>query len=125
MQQQPRRLDRVTAHGDRGCALETLAPCRDLDIGHARYPVARLVELDPDGHRVGADFDAVLDRVGYVGDERARFRVHLAALDAEAAVDAVGTVAEDAVRDRDWPDAHLDSVCARTRPRTLGCTRDR
>ena len=125
VQQQPRRLDRVAADGDRGCTLEALAPGLDLDVGDAGDAAARLVELDPDGHRVGADLDAVLDRVGDVGDERAGLGVHLAALQAEAAVDAVRPVAEDAVCDRDRPDAHLDPVRARARPGALGGTPDR
>jgi len=41
---------------------------------------------------VGADFGAVRQGIGNVGDQRAGFGVDFAALDAEPAVDAVGSV---------------------------------
>ena len=117
MQQQPRRLDGVPADRDGGSALEPHAPV--VDERHPRTGPA-VVDLEADGHRVGADLGAVLDRVGDMGDERAGLRVHLAALEAESAVDAVGPVAEDAVCDRHRADAHLDAVLQSARPRPLG-----
>ncbi len=65
--------------------------------------------LDPRDHAVGTYLDAVLERVGDVGDERGCLRADLAALQAEAAVDAVRTVPEAAVGDPDGADAHLDT----------------
>ena len=62
---------------------------------------------------VGADLDAVLDRVGQVRDQRAGLGVDLAALQAEAAVDAVRPVAERAVGDR--RPARRASRCPRAR----------
>ncbi len=83
------------------------------------------VGLDPRDHAVGADLDAVLERVGDVGDERRRLGVHLAALQAEAAVDAVRTMSEAAVGDPDRADAHLDAEAARAFPRAQRARADR
>jgi len=52
---------------------------------------------------------AVRERVGDVSDQRACLRVDLASLLAEAPVDAVRTVAEAAVGDRNRPDPHIDA----------------
>ena len=109
-QQQPRRLDRVRGHRDRGRPLNPLATIAQIaDAGRA----AGLVDLDVADHAAVAHLDAVRERVGKVGDERAGLRADLAALQAEAAVDAVRTVAERAVDDRHRADPHLD-------PRLLG-----
>ena len=85
-------------------------------------PVAApaLVDLDADGVAVGAHLDAVGERVGQVGDQRRRLGVDLAALQAEAAVDAVRAVAEYAVGDRHRPDAHLDAGLARAGAGAIG-----
>ena len=50
----------------------------------------------------------MLDRVREMRDQRARLRVDLASLQAEAPIDAVRPIAEPAVGDRDWANAHLD-----------------
>ena len=123
MQEQPRRLDRVAADRDRVGSLELLAPLGDVaDAGAAP---ARVVDLDAHDHRLRPHLDAVLDRVGEVRDQRARLRVHLAALEAEAAVDAVRAVPELAVRDRHRSDAHLDPVLPRSLPGKRRRARDR
>ena len=62
----------------------------------------------------------MLDRVGEVGDQRRGLRVDLAALQAEAAVDAVGPVAEDPVGDGHRADPHLDPGRERAAPQHLG-----
>ena len=121
VQQQPRRLDRVAGDGDRGGALEALASV--AHVGHAGA-AAGLVDLDAHRVAVGADLDAVGDRVGQVGDQRRGLGVDLAALQAEAAVDAVRAVAEDAVGDRHRPDAHLDSRCAGAGAGAIGAAGD-
>jgi len=82
-------------------------------------------DVDPGDHRVGADLDAVLDRIGDVGDERGRLGADLAALKAKAAIDAVRAVAEGPVRDRNRPDAHLDLTGARALPDPFGRPADR
>ena len=64
-------------------------------------------------------------RVGHVRDQRAGLRVHLASLQAEAAVDAVRPVAERAVGDAHRADAHLDPRGPRALPSAPGGARDR
>ena len=83
------------------------------------------VGLDPGRVGVGADLDAVGDRVGEVGDQRRRLRVHLAALEAEAAIDAVRSVAEGAVGDPDRADAHLDPGGERAGAGAIGAAAER
>ena len=91
VQQQPWCLDRVAGDSDRLGALEVLLAV--VEVGDAGA-ASGLVGLDPGDHAVGAYLDAVLERVGEVGDERGCLGVDLAALQAEAAVDAVRAVAE-------------------------------
>ena len=123
VQQQPRGLDRVTAHGDRVGAHEVRVAA--ADVGDAAGPAAALVDFDPDRHGVGPHFDAVLDRVGQVGDERAGLGVDLAALLAEPTVDAVGAVAETPVGDGDGPDTHRYTAVLGAAPGDRGGARDR
>ena len=78
------------------------------DVVHAGGAAGALVDLDPGHHGVGADLGAVRQRVGDVGDERRRLGVDLAALEAEAAVDAVRPVTEAAVGDGHRPDLRGD-----------------
>ena len=114
VQQQPWRLDRVAGDRDRlGCLEALLAVVEVGDAGAA----SGLVGLDPRDHAVGAHLDAVLERVGDVGDERGCLGADLAALQAEAAVDAVRAVPEAAVGDPDWADAHLDPQAPGALPR--------
>ena len=108
VQEQARGLDRVAADGDGVSAHEVGGAV--ADVADAGGLSAALVGLDADRHRIGADLDAVLDRVGQMGDERAGLGVDLAALQAEAAIDAMGAVAEASVGDRHRPDAHLDAA---------------
>ncbi len=82
-----------------------------MEVGDAGA-ASGFVGLDAGDHAVGADLHPVLERVGDVGDERGRLGVHLAALQAVAAVDAVWTVPEAAVGDPDGTDAHLDAKAA-------------
>ncbi len=110
VQQQARALDRVPGDADSGRALVSLAPL--VDEGQAAARPVR-AGLDARDHAVGADLDAVLERVGDVRDQRRGLGVDLAALQAEAAVDAVRSVAERPVGDRDRPDAHFDAAGAR------------
>jgi hypothetical protein len=123
VEEQPRRLDCVTTDGDRVCGLEALGPV-GVDVRDAGA-AAGLVDVDTHRHRVRAHLDAVFDRVGEMRDERARLRIHLAALYAEPAVDAVRPVAEHAVGDRDRTDTHLDAEVARALPRDARRARDR
>jgi hypothetical protein len=115
VEQKPRRLDRVAADRDGRRSLEPLHAVPD--VGHAGCVPGRVVDLHARDERVCPDLAPVLDRVREVRDERRRLRVHLAALEAEAAVDAVRPVPEPAVRDRHRPDAHLDPLLARSLPR--------
>ena len=68
---------------------------------HAGRLAGALIDLDPGDHRVGSDLGAAVEGVRDVGDQRRRLGVDLAPLQAEPAVDAVRTVAEPAVADRD------------------------
>ena len=121
IEHQPRGLDRVAGDRDGGGALEALL-ARPV-IGDAGASIA--LGLDPDDVGVGADLDPVLDRVGQVGDQRGRLRVDLAALQAEAPVDAVRAVAEGAVGDPDRADPHLDPGRMGPGAGTIGSPRDR
>ena len=113
MQQQARRLDRVAGDCHAVGALEALALA--FEIGHAGAP-PRLVDLDPRSHATGTDLRAVLERVGNMRDQGRGLGAHLAALQAEPAVDAVGAVPEGAVGDSHRPDPHLDAQAARSLP---------
>jgi hypothetical protein len=68
-----------------------------------------VVDDDRADHAVGADLGAVRERVGHVRDQRRGLGVDLAALQAEAAVDAVRPVAEPAVADRHGADPDPDA----------------
>ena len=125
VQQQPGRFDGVAAHCDGSCALEALHPGSHVGVGDARDGAAGVVDLDSHRHRVGSDLDAVVDRVRQVRNERAGLGVDLAALQTEAAVNAMRPVSEGAVCDRGRPDPHLDAVRARARPGALSGARDR
>ena len=90
-----------------------------LEVDHASR-AAVLVELDARGHAARSDLDGVRQCVGQMCHVRARLGVDLAALQAEAAVDAVRAVAERAVDDADRPDAHLDAELEGTAPDLAG-----
>ena len=124
VEQQARRLDRVAGDSDRVGALKVFSSVL-VEVRDPGDPAGRLVELDPRRHAVSADLGAVRDRVRDVGDERRGLGVHLAALQAEPAVDAVRTVAERTVRDPDRSDPDLDPELPRARPGALRATRDR
>ena len=115
VEQQPRALDRIPAHRDGRGALALLPPV--AHVRHSGDAAPGVVDLDADRHRVRPHLHPVLDRVREVRDQRRRLRVHLAALKAEAAVDAVGTIAELPVRDRDRAHPHLDPALERALPR--------
>ena len=74
---------------------------------------------------VGAHLDPVFDRIGQMGDEGRGLGVDLAALQAEAAIDAMGAVAKCPVGDRHGTDAHLDAQPFCAPHRLLGATGDR
>ena len=122
VEQQPRRLDRVAGDRDHPGPLE--AGDAVADVVHAGGPAGALVDLDAGDHAVGADLGAVGERVGDVGDQRRGLGVDLAALQAEAAVDAVRPVAEAAVGDRDRADLRGDAeLVARRAGRSRRCRR--
>ena len=70
------------------------------DVVHARGQSGSRVDVDRGHHGIGAYFTSVGQGIGNVGDQGRGFRVDLAPLQAESAVDAVGPVAEAAVGDR-------------------------
>jgi hypothetical protein len=106
-QQQSGRLDRVARDGDGAGPLVVLAAgAQVVDAGDRAGPV---VDRDAGRHAVGPDLGAVGERVRDMGDQRAGLGVDFAALQAEAAVDAVRPVAEPAVGDRDRADPGLDT----------------
>ncbi len=77
-------------------------------VADAAHPTGGVVDQHPGDMAVCPHLGAVGQRVGDVGDQRARLGVDLATLQAEPAVDAMRPVAEPAVGDRDRPDAGLD-----------------
>ena len=91
VQQQARRLNGVAGDDDRLRALEVRHCHRDRssDTGDA----AVFAQFDARDHAVVADLRALFERVGNMGDQRAGLGAHFAALDAEAAIDAVRAVA--------------------------------
>ena len=95
------------------------------DVVHPGGAAGALVDGDPGHHRVGAHLGAVRQRVGDVGDQRGRLGVHLAALQAEAAVDAVRAVPEPAVGDRDRADLGGDPEPGRAAQEHLAVPADR
>ena len=92
-----------------------------VDAGDAAGAV---VDDDAGDHAVRADLGAVREGVGDVGDQRAGFGVDLAALQAEAAVDAVRPVAEAAVGDGDRTDPGLDAGGLRAAQEDLAVAAD-
>ena len=123
VQQQPRRLDRVAGDRNGVGALDALVPVGD--VADPCDASRRFVELDLAREAARPDLSALLDRIGDVRDQRRRLRVHLASLQAESAVDAVGPVAEAPVGDADWADPQLDVELACAGPRRLGAAGDR
>ncbi len=87
------RLDRVAGDRDGVGALEVLASRRAGSATPVTRPVTSSISTRA-AMQSGADLRAVLERVGNVGDQRRGLGVDLAALQAEAAVDAVRPVAE-------------------------------
>ncbi len=77
-----------------------------VKVGDA-YALPVRVGLDPGDHAVGAYLHSVLEGVWDVGDQRGSLCAHLAPLQAEPAVDAVGSVAERAVGYPDGADPHF------------------
>ena len=94
VQQKPRRFDRVPGHGHGRRFLAIFGSL--VEIGDARSPPVG-PDLDAAHHGAGPYFCSVGESVGHMGDERGRLGVDLAALQAEATVDAVRPVAEPAV----------------------------
>ena len=123
VQQQPGRLDRVPGHGHHRGALEALPAV--ADVAHPGRAAGALVHGDLGDHGVGAYLRAVRQRVGDVRDQRRRLGVDLAALQAEAAVDAVRPVPEPAVGDRHRADLGGDPELVRAAQEYLAVPADR
>ena len=123
VEQQPGGLDRVPGDRDHPGPLEPLAAV--AEVVHAERAAGALVDHHLGDHRVGADLGAVVEGVGYVRDQRRRLGVDLAALQAEAAVDAVRPVAEAAVDDRDRADLGGDPELVRAAQEDLAVPADR
>ena len=120
VEQEPGRLDGVARDGDHAGGEEALGALTVAHVHHAGGPAARLVDLDPGSHATGPDLHVVSQGVGQVGDVRAGLGIHLAALKAVAAVDAVRPVAEHAVGDPHGPDPHLDAELSGAFPHAHG-----
>ncbi len=90
VQQQPRRFDGITRNDDGACALKVLFTFT-IKIDDA-INAAIVAQADPGRHAVGTNLRAMRDGVGNMRDERTGFRSDLAALQAEAAIDAMRTV---------------------------------
>ena len=81
-------------------------PCAEVrDAGGTTVVVGD----DPGHHGMRPDLGPVRQGVGNVGDQRGSLGVHLAALEAESPVDAMGSMAEAAVGDGHRTDTGLDA----------------
>jgi hypothetical protein len=92
-------LDGVAGDDDDAGTLEMLFPFA-VEVEDA-FDAAVVAERDARGHGIGPDFCAMRDGVGYMSDESAGLGADLAALDAEAAIDAVRAVSMGCGEDRD------------------------
>jgi hypothetical protein len=71
-----------------------------IQVADTGNPISFAIVMKARDHAAIADFRAVLQRVGNMGDESTGLRSNFAALDSEAPVNAVGTVAANR---REWP----------------------
>src|SRR5579875_1465037 len=73
-----------------------------IEVRDTRHE-AIFAQVHPRHHRIRAYLRPVLYRIGHMADQRALLRAHLAALNAEAAIDAVWPVAMRTGVDSDRP----------------------